>query len=342
MTGEDQRHRLNDGRAYDVGLSDDAGGANPLGFATSQAFAPMQEAVGRVDEYIEWTLYGIKNDTAKPPFKSLQLPEPDNGIRMTLFYYNQSYFPYNYTEADECGTAGGLNYNWCMTEVQANATYRGFNYPHQIATYYAMYRTARNHDQLKTRQSWQWYLERAANTTLRLPPAPIGYMDGTIFLEVLRSVLEENETAYAESAAGKGRRVGSSPTAAAATARWNELGTKLLAVQSSRAKHWSTAMWPYGSEFSYDTTGQEEVVVWLLYFGYDAAAKRTVDHILSYMRSLPNWAYMGGADAGDVANGGKWLTSAGISSISVYASIHACSAYLQCFLKYGDCHDIAM
>jgi hypothetical protein len=29
------------------------------------------------------------------------------------------------------------------------------------------------------------------------------------------------------------------------------------------------------------------------------------------MRSLPNWAYMGGADAGDVANGGKWLTSAG-------------------------------
>jgi hypothetical protein len=167
-------------------------------------------------------------------------------------------------------------------------------------------------------------------------------MDGTIFREVLRSVLEENETAYAESTAVKARRVGSSPTAAAATARWNELGTKLLAVQSSRAKHWSTAMWPYGSEFSYDTTGQEEVVVWLLYFGYDAAAKRTVDHILSYMRSLPNWAYMGGADAGDVANGGKWLTSAGISSISVYASIHACSAYLQCFLKYGDCHDIAM
>jgi hypothetical protein len=79
------RHRLNDGRAYDVGLSDDAGGANPLGFATSQAFAPTQDAVDRIDEYIRWTLYGIKNDTAKPPFKSLQLPEPNNGIRMTLF-----------------------------------------------------------------------------------------------------------------------------------------------------------------------------------------------------------------------------------------------------------------
>ena len=130
-------------------------------------------------------------------------------------------------------------------------------------------------------------------------------------------MLEENETAAAEGAAGED---GDSPDAAANI--WNMLGAKLLAGQQARAKFWSTAMWPYGSEFSYDTTGQEEVVVWLLYFGYDTAAKRTVDHILSYvpfqwiiaisvpaarhpfteytigcldryMRSLPNWCYMG-------------------------------------------------
>jgi hypothetical protein len=53
------------------------------------------------------------------------------------------------------------------------------------------------------------------------------------------------------------------------------------------------------------------VVVWLLYFGYDDAAARTVDHVLQYMRPLPNWAYNGGAQAGDVANGGKWLVTAG-------------------------------
>ena len=35
---------------------------------------------------------------------------------MTLFYYNQSHFPYTYTEAAQCGVAGGLNYNWCMGE----------------------------------------------------------------------------------------------------------------------------------------------------------------------------------------------------------------------------------
>ena len=32
---------------------------------------------------------------------------------MTLFYYNQSHFAYNYTEAAECGVVGGLNFNWC-------------------------------------------------------------------------------------------------------------------------------------------------------------------------------------------------------------------------------------
>ena len=66
----------------------------------------------RLDEYIRWTLYGTKKDTAKPPFKSLQQPEPHNGVRMTLYYYNQSYFPYDYTEQAECGVVAGLNYNW--------------------------------------------------------------------------------------------------------------------------------------------------------------------------------------------------------------------------------------
>ena len=50
---EDGRHRFNDGRAYDVGLSDDAGGGNPLGFASAVAYSPTQAAVTVLDEYIE-------------------------------------------------------------------------------------------------------------------------------------------------------------------------------------------------------------------------------------------------------------------------------------------------
>ena len=62
-----------------------------------------------------------------------------------------------------------------------------------------------------------------------------------------------------------------------------------------RQENWQTQAYPYGSEFGFDTTGQEEVVIWNMYFGNMTAAKRTVDHILSYMRSSPTWAYNGGA-----------------------------------------------
>ena len=58
-----------------------------------------------------------------------------------------------------------------------------------------------------------------------------------------------------------------------------------------RAVLFASEQYPYGSEFSFDTTGQEAVVVWLLHFanktnGFAVDAKRTVDHILSYMRHL--------------------------------------------------------
>lgn len=63
-------HVLNDARAYDVGLSDDAGGGNPLGFASKVRAMPTAHEAARVDEYIQWTLYGVKPDTAKPPLRT--------------------------------------------------------------------------------------------------------------------------------------------------------------------------------------------------------------------------------------------------------------------------------
>ena len=53
-------------------ISDDAGAGNTLGLATSQAYAPFQSAVTRLDEYVDHTLYGVKPDTARPPLKALQ------------------------------------------------------------------------------------------------------------------------------------------------------------------------------------------------------------------------------------------------------------------------------
>ena len=68
----------------------------------------------------------------------------------------------------------------------------------------------------------------------------------------------------------------------------------------SRAEKWANETFPYGSEFNFDTTGQEEVYIWLTYFNYTAEAQRTLDAVLSYMRTFPNWAYNGGEDEGFV------------------------------------------
>ena len=283
-------HVLNDARAYDVGLSDDAGGGNPLCLASKARAAPTAKAVGRVDEYIQWTLYGVKPDTAKPPLKSLQIREEEggavDGVRMTMFYYDDDlgnsssgHFEWNYTEAspprppeprarpplagsDACAASparlapaptpppralqadkchlpfGGPT--WCMTEDMSNATYRGFNYPHQIASYWAMYHAAR-HTKLPTRMPWHWYLHRAAKTTLKLGTASVGFMDGTVAREVLDALTVEG-------AAGNATLAG--------------LADAIRANMLQRQQGWARTPYPYGSEFGFDTTGQEEVVVW--------------------------------------------------------------------------------
>lgn len=57
---------------------------------------------------------------------------------------------------------------------------------------------------------------------------------------------------------------------------------------------------------------QPQVVVWNLFFGNESVAKKTVDHVLSYMRNSPTWAYHGGARSwGDVGNNGKYLATFG-------------------------------
>jgi hypothetical protein len=49
--------------------------------------------------------------------------------------------------------------------------------------------------------------------------------------------------------------------------------------------------------------------------GFEEAAKRTVNHILSYMRSSPTWAYHGGSRSwGDLGNNGKWMPSVDTAS----------------------------
>ena len=183
-----------------------------------------------------------------------------------------------------------------MTENMANATYRGFNYPHQISSYWAMYHVAR-HTTLPARRPWSWYLYRAAKTSLKLGTSNVGFMDGTVAREVLNDLLAE---ASANASAGYNNQT------------FAALSATLSANMKQRQQHWAATPYPYGSEFGFDTTGQEEVVVWNLYFGNESVAKMTVDHVLSYMRNSPTWAYHGGARSwGDIGNNGKYLATFG-------------------------------
>ena len=172
-----------------------------------------------------------------------------------------------------------------MTENMANATYRGFNIPHSTAVWVSMYRVARNFDRLTTARTWSAYLERAVALSRNIGQADVGFMDGTIFRELL--LILELEAAV---------------TGNATIATWRD---RLHADMLARATGWSRVVWPYGSEFAYDTTGQEEVFVWTSHFKFASAANRTLEAVLAYMRHLPNWAWHGGArSGGDLGNNG--------------------------------------
>lgn len=76
---------------------------------------------------------------------------------------------------------------------------------------------------------------------------------GTVAREVLRAL-------HVEGAAGN--------------ATLGALGTTLEANMKTRQQNWAKTPYPYGSEFGFDTTGQEEVVVWNLYFGNESVARK--------------------------------------------------------------------
>jgi hypothetical protein len=60
-----------------------------------------------------------------------------------------------------------------------------------VTTYLSLYYAARN-TELKTYQTWDWYLMRAANTTLKFGAPAVGVMDDTTFREILVALNQES------------------------------------------------------------------------------------------------------------------------------------------------------
>lgn len=250
----------------------------------------------QVDDYIRFTLLGVKPDIAQEPLRSLQDPETYE-VRMTMYYYmNDQYgvhFDYNYTEGDKC-TIGYATPNWCMTEnmvcitcssprngrvrrishtqhaasdgvgqrnvsglqlppssghllrhVRCNVAQWGpdaFEHPFHswfhtgvVSTY--RYRVAKYHSNLQTIREYGFYLDMAYKTTLKIGRGGPGLMDGTVFREVLIALKLE---------------------ASLGNDTFAEYAALLEDKMHARATNWAKQPYPYGSEFAFDSTGQEE------------------------------------------------------------------------------------
>lgn len=250
-----------------VGLSDEMGAGPNLLMAVKNEAQPDPAQVAQLEQYVDNVLWG-------------KLQGPDDGIRASLFYY----------DPQALGIPGYYKVHGGWDKARTETTWRSFNYPHQAAVYWSLYRIARNHQGLVTAHPWQWYLEHACRTAMAMGthagPPPDGYqqfgqMVGDIYLRILDDCKREG---------------------------WTQQANALESYEKIRADHFRSLKYPYGSEMPWDSTGQEEVYNVCHYFGYDDKAAQTVDAVLAYDPTVPNWGYNGSARRyfDEAVNGTQW------------------------------------
>lgn len=248
-----------DSRVWISGLSDEGGAGGWLGAMMKQLVQPNALEVRKLQRFADSTLWGglqVKDGREK------------YGVKKSLFYYQPDSVPAGTYSPD-------INYKtWAAwNHKAANDVGRSYNYPHVAAADWVLYRLARNHQGLVTGRDWKWYLDLAFHTSMAmvsLAPtyAEFGQMEGTVFLLILRDLKDEGLVLQAD---------------------------LLEKAMRSRADHWRSLKYPFGSEMPWDSTGQEEVYMWSDYFGYTDKADVTLNAILGYMPTLPSWGYNGSA-----------------------------------------------
>jgi len=254
-----------DHRVWIAGLGDEGGGGSWVAAAMKQFVQPDTEEIAKFERFIDGVIWG-----------GLQYKDAPNkyGVRKSMLYYAPDElrnFPYDKPR------------NWTTwaswKKDQAMSVGRGYNYPHVVAAYWSMYRTARNTSGLVRAHAWDWYLNQAFETTKfafsKKPDGKyvvgyvdLGLMEGTIFLELLKDLQHEG---------------------------WTEKASEIELLMKQRADAWAKEQYPFGSEMAWDSTGQEEVYNWCKYFGHDDKARVSLDSITGYMPSIPHWGYNGNA-----------------------------------------------
>ncbi len=248
-----------DSRVWIAGLGDEGGAGSWLAAMMKEFGQPNKEELDKLQQFVDGVMWG-----------GLQYKDEarEYGVRKSLFYYQPDELPANYYRSD-------LNWkSWTSwNKKQSEAVDRSYDYPHIAAAYWAMYRIARNHTGLLTNHPWDWYLGHAYETAVAMTRFARGYarfgqMEGDIFLKILVDLKREQMNTQADA---------------------------LEALMRARADRWKSEAYPFGSEMPWDSTGQEEVYAWTKYFGYHDKAEVTLNAILGYMPTVPNWGYNGSA-----------------------------------------------
>jgi len=254
-----------DSRVWIAGLGDEGGSGSWLAAAMKQFGQPKKEEIAKYEQFIDQVLWG-----------GLQYKDGPNkfGVKKSLFSYSPAEVP---------GFQYDSSLNWTTwtswKKTDADSIGRGYNYPHVVAAYWAMYRLARNHSGLVTNHQWDWYLDQAYETVKfmfgrqpngrrRVGYVELGLMDGDVILEVLKDLKREG---------------------------WTEKANDVEALMKERAERWKKEAYPCGSEMAWDSTGQEEVYAWCKYFGFDDKALVSLNSIIGYMPTIPHWGYNGNA-----------------------------------------------
>ncbi len=260
MTYDRQADRIvtQDQRVWIAGLSDEGGAGSWVAAFSKQLDNPDAAEVAKLERMVDQTLVG-----------RLQVADgPQAGaVRKSLFYYDPAALPSYYDPKLDWKTWA----SWSKKDSEDLG--RSYNYPHVAIAHWVLYRLARNHQGLVKNHDWRWYLDHAQMTIvamMRDAPyyAEFGQMEGDVFVDILKDLRREGLTAQADA---------------------------VEVLMKTRADHWKTLPYPFGSEMAWDSTGQAEVYAWMRFFGHQPQADETREVILAYDPTIPSWGYNGNA-----------------------------------------------
>lgn len=278
-----------------------------------------------------------------------------DGVMASMFWVptgNETHMPgYDYDSRWFCEKDCPPGWpGWRWDQSRGASLGRAYNYAHVSSSYLGMYQAA-VYDKLTTIKPRVWYLTRAYKTIVAMAYQASWYshqglMDGTNFWTILIAL--EDEGMAEEAAVVRGIMENRTMKGVHNQCRFyacepDDLSAECVVARNTThgiidhgndrpGCHWylkenvttpwvkQTGLPGAGSEFAWDTTGQEEAYIWGVYFNATALAQSALNQILAYTPLVPNWAYHGSAlGSGDFGNNG-WLSRSNERVLQHYRS----------------------